>query len=68
MILPPKLIRLVMACCVLHWTLYWGLDEYVPKAEDVISNHVESGHGVKAHDNEVWKIKILEWPNTIWAN
>nr|XP_051220996.1 uncharacterized protein LOC127339156 [Lolium perenne] len=58
-------VKLVLACCILHnWILGWSEDEFF---EEVVSfDEVETGHGVKACDNDAWKVKRQEWADAMW--
>ncbi|KAK1605647.1 hypothetical protein QYE76_029320 [Lolium multiflorum] len=42
----------------------WGEDDFFQ--EGVTFDEVETGHGVEADDNEVWKEKRQEWADTMW--
>ena len=60
-------VKLVLACCILHnWILGWGIDEYFPDEEYVTLDTDDTGHGVEAHDQEVWKTKRKEWADAMW--
>ena len=40
----------------------------MPDEDDAMANVIDFSHGMKAHDNEAWKSKILEWVEATWAN
>jgi hypothetical protein len=58
-------VKVVLASCILHnWILGWSDNEFF---EEVITyDEVDTVHGVKACDNDVWKEKRLEWAHTMW--
>jgi hypothetical protein len=57
--------ELVLACCILHnWILGSGEDKLFP--ETVVSDQVETYHGVEQSDNEAWKSKRMEWTTAMW--
>jgi hypothetical protein len=64
-ILSPPQVKLVLAYCILHnWILGSGEDKLF--LETVVSDQVETYHGVEQSDNEAWKSKRMEWTTAMW--